>query len=81
MAVPLSSPECARRRSAAQAATGHVLPHILLFGPLVYAIEVAIGVSLMLSIRSRAGALSRHSDQCAEVIWCDCCSGLDRPQS
>jgi uncharacterized membrane protein YphA (DoxX/SURF4 family) len=36
---------------------GIVLPHILLFGPLVYAIEVAIGVSLMLGVWSRGGAL------------------------
>ena len=34
-----------------------VLPNILVFGTLVYAIEVAIGVSLMLGIWSRAGAL------------------------
>jgi uncharacterized membrane protein YphA (DoxX/SURF4 family) len=37
--------------------SGIVLPHILLFGPLVYAIEVAIGVSLMLGVWSRGGAL------------------------
>jgi uncharacterized membrane protein YphA (DoxX/SURF4 family) len=36
---------------------GIVLPHVLLFGPLVYAIEVAIGVSLMLGGWSRGGAL------------------------
>ena len=36
---------------------GIVLPHILLFGPLVYAIEVAIGVTLMLGVWSRGGAL------------------------
>jgi uncharacterized membrane protein YphA (DoxX/SURF4 family) len=34
-----------------------VLPHIQVFAPLVYAIEVTIGVSLMLGIWSRAGAL------------------------
>jgi uncharacterized membrane protein YphA (DoxX/SURF4 family) len=34
-----------------------VLPHITLFGPLVYFIEVAIGVSLMLGLLSRWGAL------------------------
>jgi uncharacterized membrane protein YphA (DoxX/SURF4 family) len=36
---------------------GIVLTHILLFGPLVYAIEVSIGVSLMLGVWSRGGAL------------------------
>lgn len=34
-----------------------VLPHIMIFGPLVYAIEVAIGVSLMLGAFTRVGAL------------------------
>lgn len=34
-----------------------VLPRISLFGPLVYLIEVAIGVSLMLGLFSRLGAL------------------------
>lgn len=34
-----------------------VLPNIALFGPLVYLIEVAIGVSLMLGLFSRIGAL------------------------
>lgn len=34
-----------------------VLPRITLFGPLVYAIEVLIGVSLMLGLFSRAGAI------------------------
>ena len=34
-----------------------VLPHIGFFGPLVYAFEVAIGVSLMLGLFSRLGAL------------------------
>ncbi|HVY17143.1 MAG TPA: hypothetical protein VHB27_18105 [Rhodopila sp.] len=34
-----------------------VLPNLALFGPLVYAIEVAIGVSLMLGAFSRLGAL------------------------
>jgi uncharacterized membrane protein YphA (DoxX/SURF4 family) len=34
-----------------------VLPHITLFGPLVYLIEVAIGVSLMLGLLSKWGAL------------------------
>ncbi|MDE2517373.1 MAG: DoxX family membrane protein [Rhodospirillales bacterium] len=33
-----------------------VIPHIAIFGPLVYATEVAIGVSLMLGLCSRAGA-------------------------
>jgi uncharacterized membrane protein YphA (DoxX/SURF4 family) len=33
-----------------------VLPNIALFGPLVYAIEVLIGVSLMLGLLSRLGA-------------------------
>ena len=36
---------------------GIVLPHILVFGTLVYAIEVTIGVSQMLGIWSRGGAL------------------------
>jgi len=35
-----------------------VLPNIGLFGPLVYLIEVAIGVSLMLGLCSRLGALA-----------------------
>ncbi|HSU05324.1 MAG TPA: DoxX family membrane protein [Acetobacteraceae bacterium] len=34
-----------------------VIPHISIFGPLVYAIEVAIGVSLMLGVLTRLGAL------------------------
>jgi uncharacterized membrane protein YphA (DoxX/SURF4 family) len=33
-----------------------VLPNLWLFGPLVYLIEVAIGVSLLLGLLSRAGA-------------------------
>lgn len=33
-----------------------VLPNITIFGPLVYAIEVSIGVSLMLGLLTRAGA-------------------------
>ncbi|HLY87837.1 MAG TPA: DoxX family protein [Acetobacteraceae bacterium] len=33
-----------------------VLPNLSLFGPLVYLIEVAIGVSLLLGVFSRAGA-------------------------
>lgn len=37
---------------------GIVLPHIVVFGPLVYLIEVAIGVSLMLGLASRLGALA-----------------------
>jgi uncharacterized membrane protein YphA (DoxX/SURF4 family) len=36
---------------------GVVLPHILVFGTLVYAIEVSIGVSLMLGLWSRGGAM------------------------
>lgn len=35
-----------------------VLPNINLFGPLVYLIEVAIGVSLMLGVLTRLGALA-----------------------
>jgi uncharacterized membrane protein YphA (DoxX/SURF4 family) len=35
-----------------------VLPNIVLFGPLVYLTEVAIGVSLMLGLLSRLGALA-----------------------
>ena len=35
-----------------------VLPHIALFAPLVYLAEVAIGVSLMLGLCSRLGALA-----------------------
>ncbi|HXT82376.1 MAG TPA: DoxX family membrane protein [Acetobacteraceae bacterium] len=34
-----------------------VIPNIAFFGPLVYAVEVAIGVSLMLGLLSRLGAL------------------------
>lgn len=34
-----------------------VLPNLSVFGPLVYLIEVAIGVSLLLGVFSRAGAL------------------------
>ena len=34
-----------------------VLPNLALFGPLVYLVEVAIGVSLLLGLLSRAGAL------------------------
>ena len=34
-----------------------VLPNLWLFGPLVYLIEVAIGVSLLLGLFSRAGAV------------------------
>ncbi len=34
-----------------------VLPHIALFGPVVYLIEVSIGLSLMLGLFSRIGAL------------------------
>jgi uncharacterized membrane protein YphA (DoxX/SURF4 family) len=34
-----------------------VLPNIHVFGPLVYAIELAIGVSLLLGLFSRAGAV------------------------
>lgn len=33
-----------------------VLPHIMIFGPLVYAIEVAIGISLILGLFTRLGA-------------------------
>ena len=33
-----------------------VLPNIAIFGPLVYAIEVAIAVSLMLGVATRLGA-------------------------
>jgi uncharacterized membrane protein YphA (DoxX/SURF4 family) len=33
-----------------------VLPNIALFGPLVYGVEVLIGVSLMLGLLTRAGA-------------------------
>jgi uncharacterized membrane protein YphA (DoxX/SURF4 family) len=35
-----------------------VLPHINVFGPLVYLIEVAIGVSLMLGVLTQLGALA-----------------------
>ena len=34
-----------------------VLPHFLLFAPLVYAAEVAIGISLILGLATRLGAL------------------------
>ncbi len=34
-----------------------VLPNIAVFGPLVYAVEVTIGVSLMLGVLSRLGAM------------------------
>jgi uncharacterized membrane protein YphA (DoxX/SURF4 family) len=34
-----------------------VLPNLALFGPLVYLVELAIGVSLLLGLLSRAGAL------------------------
>ena len=34
-----------------------VLPNLRLFGPLVYAIELVIGVSLLLGLASRAGAI------------------------
>ena len=34
-----------------------VLPHLSLFGPLVYLVELAIGVTLLLGLCSRAGAL------------------------
>jgi uncharacterized membrane protein YphA (DoxX/SURF4 family) len=34
-----------------------VLPHLSVFGPLVYLVELAIGVSLLLGLLSRAGAL------------------------
>ncbi len=34
-----------------------VLPHIAIFGPLVYLVEVAIGISLMLGFLTRLGAL------------------------
>ena len=34
-----------------------VLPNLLIFGPLVYAVELVIGVSLLLGLASRAGAL------------------------
>jgi uncharacterized membrane protein YphA (DoxX/SURF4 family) len=35
-----------------------VLPNIAVFGPLVYLIEISIGVSLMLGLLSRLGALA-----------------------
>ena len=41
----------------AQLVGGLVIPHIAIFGPLVYATEVAIGVSLMLGLLTRLGAL------------------------
>ncbi len=34
-----------------------VLPHLAVFGPLVYLVELAIAVSLLLGLLSRAGAL------------------------
>jgi uncharacterized membrane protein YphA (DoxX/SURF4 family) len=34
-----------------------VVPNIAVFGPLIYLIEVAIGISLMLGLLSRLGAL------------------------
>src|SRR4051794_5707413 len=34
-----------------------VLPNLTLFGPLVYLVELAIGVSLLLGLCARAGAL------------------------
>ena len=34
-----------------------VLPNLSVFGPLVYLVELAIGVSLLLGLFSRAGAL------------------------
>jgi len=34
-----------------------VLPNLWLFGPLVYAVELVIGVSLLLGLASRAGAI------------------------
>jgi uncharacterized membrane protein YphA (DoxX/SURF4 family) len=34
-----------------------VLPNLAVFGPLVYLVELAIGVSLLLGLFSRAGAL------------------------
>ena len=34
-----------------------VLPNLVVFGPLVYLVELAIGVSLLLGLFSRAGAL------------------------
>src|SRR4051812_47310188 len=37
--------------------SGLVLPYLSLFGPLVYLTELAIGVSLLLGLLSRAGAL------------------------
>lgn len=37
---------------------GIVLPHLNVFGPLVYLIEVAIGVSLLLGLFARLGALA-----------------------
>lgn len=46
-AVPLQS----------QLVAGLVLPNITLFGPLVYAVEVFIGVSLLLGLFTRVGAL------------------------
>jgi uncharacterized membrane protein YphA (DoxX/SURF4 family) len=36
---------------------GIVLPNLWLFGPLIYLVELAIGVSLLLGLFSRAGAL------------------------
>lgn len=34
-----------------------VLPHIMIFGPLVYAVEAGIGISMMLGLFTRLGAL------------------------
>ena len=34
-----------------------VLPHLAIFGPLVYLVELTIGVSLLLGLYSRGGAL------------------------
>jgi uncharacterized membrane protein YphA (DoxX/SURF4 family) len=34
-----------------------VLPHLAIFGPLVYLVELTIGVSLQLGLCSRGGAL------------------------
>lgn len=43
------------------------LPHIAIFGPLTYAVEVAIGVSLMLGLFSRLGALIGFAE--AVELW------------
>lgn len=45
-------------RAAEQFVDLIVLPRISVFGPLVYLVEVAIGVSLMLGLFSRLGALA-----------------------